>query len=47
VDVPADIPFGPDDVPVDLPDLPPGYTWGLKVTAHAEVVKAADTQKEE
>lgn len=35
-----DIPFDPDHPPDALPELPPGWTWGLRVTAEAEVVKA-------
>jgi hypothetical protein len=46
VDVPADVPFDPDNPPESLPDLPPGYVWALNITAEAEVVKAADAQQE-
>lgn len=24
--------------PVDLPDLPPGFKWGVTITAEAEVI---------
>jgi hypothetical protein len=40
MDLPLDIPFDPEQPPDTLPELPPGYTWGLTVTAEAEVVKA-------
>ena len=44
----------PDDIVLDentdldnLPELPPGYVWGLKFIAEAEVVRADGTVKEE
>lgn len=46
VDLPPDVPFDPESPPDALPDLPPGYVWGLTVTAEAEVIKAV-AQKEE
>lgn len=46
-DLPADITFDPDNPPDELPPLPPGYVWGLKITAEAEVIKAADSQTAE
>jgi hypothetical protein len=44
-DLPDDIPYDPDNPPSDLPDLPPGYVWGVKVTAEAEVVKATEQEE--
>lgn len=41
-ELPADIEVDPENMPDELPELPPGYVWGLKVTAEAEVIKAAD-----
>ncbi|SEF34394.1 hypothetical protein SAMN05421837_107365 [Amycolatopsis pretoriensis] len=46
MDLPPDIPIDPDAPPGALPDLPPGYVWGLKITAEAEVIKAADAEQE-
>lgn len=46
MDLPSDVPFDLSAPPDSLPELPPGYVWGLSVTAEAEVVKAADAQKE-
>lgn len=40
MDLPPDVVFDPQNPPDELPDLPPGYQWGLKVTAEAEVIKA-------
>lgn len=37
-ELPADIDLDPDNPPDELPELPPGYVWGLKITAEAEVV---------
>ncbi len=44
----------PEDIVLDentnlssLPELPPGYVWGFKVTAEAEVIKADGTVKED
>lgn len=31
----------------NLPELPPGYVWGLKFTADAEVVRADGSVKED
>jgi hypothetical protein len=45
-ELPADVEFDPENPPAELPELPEGYTWGLKITASAEVIKAADIQKE-
>lgn len=42
--LPADIPL--DQVPDELPELPEGYVWGIKVTAEAEVIKAADVKED-
>lgn len=39
-DLPPDVAFDPSNPPGALPPLPEGFTWGLKVTAEAEVVKA-------
>lgn len=39
-DLPDDVVFDPDSPPLELPELPPGYVWGLTVTAEAEVIKA-------
>lgn len=44
--LPMDVPFDPENPPDALPDLPPGFVWGLKVTAEAEVIKAADLKEE-
>ena len=44
--LPPDIPFDPSDPPVELPPLPDGFVWGLKVTAGAEVIKAADIKED-
>lgn len=44
--LPADVPFDPNSPPGELPELPPGFVWGLKVTAEAEVIKAADLKEE-
>lgn len=41
-DLPADVEFDPKDPPGDLPELPEGFVWGLKVTASAEVIKAGE-----
>jgi len=46
MDLPADVPFDVEHPPDTLPPLPPGYTWGLKITAEAEVIPA-EPQKEE
>jgi len=46
VDTPGDVPFDPNSPPDTLPDLPPGYVWGLKITAEAEVIKAVDAEQE-
>lgn len=44
-DLPEDIDLA--NMPDELPELPEGYVWGLKITAEAEVIKAADIPKEE
>lgn len=46
-ELPADIVIDPANPPPEdeLPELPPGYVWGLKITADAEVIKA-DVTKE-
>lgn len=41
MELPDDIVFDPKDPPGVLPPLPDGFTWGMKVTAEAEVVKAS------
>lgn len=46
MNIPEDIEFDPENAPDELPPLPEGYVWGLKVTAEAEVIKAADLEKE-
>lgn len=43
--LPPDIPFDPSNPPGELPPLPDGFVWGLKVTAEAEVIKAADIKE--
>lgn len=43
--LPTDIQFDPANPPDELPPLPDGFVWGLKVTAEAEVVKAADIKE--
>lgn len=45
MDLPADIPFDPADLPAELPELPDGYVWGIAITAEAEVIKAADVKE--
>lgn len=40
-ELPPDIIIDPDNPPTELPDLPDGFVWGFKVTAEAEVIKAA------
>lgn len=47
--LPSDIEFDPENPPAEaeLPELPDGFVWGLKITAEAEVIKAADINKEE
>jgi len=45
VDIPEDVPFTLESPPTGLPDLPPGYVWGLKIIAEAEVVKASAEQE--
>lgn len=35
-ELPADQPM--DTPPDELPDLPDGWVWGLKITADAEVI---------
>lgn len=45
-ELPQDVEFDPENPPDTLPQLPPGFVWGLKVTAEAEVVKAADLKEE-
>lgn len=46
MNLPEDIVLESSDIPDELPELPPGFVWGLTVTATAEVIKAADVQKE-
>lgn len=29
----------------ELPELPPGYVWGLKITAETEVIRADGTKE--
>jgi hypothetical protein len=45
--LPGDVPFDPENPPDVLPPLPEGFRWGLKVTAEAEVIKAADIKGDE
>lgn len=45
-DLPSDVEFDPENPPAGLPPLPDGFVWGLKVTASAEVVKAADIKED-
>lgn len=45
VELPSDVQIDPDNLPDALPDLPPGYVWGLKITAEAEVIKANAEQE--
>lgn len=41
MELPEDVAFDPKNPPSALPPLPDGFTWGLKVTAEAEVIKAS------
>lgn len=43
--LPEDVAFDPGNPPDALPPLPEGFTWGLTVTAEAEVIKAADIEE--
>jgi len=39
-ELPADVQIDPANPPTELPELPDGYVWALKITADAEVVHA-------
>jgi hypothetical protein len=44
-ELPQDIKFDPANPPEALPPLPDGFTWGLKVTAEAEVIPASQNKE--
>lgn len=46
--LPPSQPFDPESPPAeaDLPPLPDGYVWGLKITADAEVIPGPDPSEE-
>lgn len=48
-ELPPEQPFDPEHPPAegDLPPLPDGYTWGLKITAEAEVIPGPDPSEEQ
>lgn len=46
-DLPEPVPLDPDNPPADLPSLPGGYVWGLKITAEAEVIPGPDPLEEQ
>lgn len=45
-ELPQDIVLDPENPPAALPPLPDGFTWGLKVTAEAEVIPASQSKEE-
>ena len=46
-DLPEDIVLDENTNLDELPELPPGYVWGLKITAEAEVIRPDGTVKED
>ena len=43
-ELPADIEFDPANPPQELPELPTGFKWALKISADAEVIHADGTK---
>lgn len=46
-DLPQPVPLDPGSPPDELPTLPEGYVWGLKITAEAEVIPGPDPREEQ
>jgi len=46
-ELPGDVVLDENTKMDELPELPPGYVWGLKFIAEAEVIKADGTKQED